>query len=610
MSNARDKANIPALNFSSTGIDDNATSTAITIDSSENVGIGTTSPSRLLHLNTTGSGTNTYLQLTSDATGTGTLDGFQIIVAGSDGATILSQRENSSLQFTTNNTERMRITSAGNVGIGTSSPDGKLQLVPTAVDTPIFSIRRQDHGSTNLFEFFQDSNMVGGTGGAHLTTNNRPFAISTDSSSTLGTGLFIDIYGKVGIGTSSPSAKLHVDTSNSGVALHSEADDFFVESNSHTGMTIGSGSSHRSSIYFANSTDNDIARIVVSHSDGTMRFHNNASERMRIDALGNVGIGTSSPSTKLDVNDATTNSHTTNIKIVNSAGWSNSQGYLKSLAWADPNTVASIGSEFDGSKVNMHFHSFYNGAYKTETTKLMTILGDGKVGIGTSSPTTELRVIGQISAQSTTNGNGFSQNCIGVPANYYFDVRDDNTGIFRIISNKRIQTNGGTNMLGHLNLIGERGQNYKALAFEHSGGGGEVGNITTASSSTAYNTSSDYRLKENVSYDFDATTRLKQLKPARFNFIADADKTVDGFLAHEVSSIVPEAISGTKDAVQVWEEGDELPEGVSVGDNKLDENGNTIPQYQGIDQSKLVPLLVKTIQELEARITTLEANNP
>jgi hypothetical protein len=77
---------------------------------------------------------------------------------------------------------------------------------------------------------------------------------------------------------------------------------------------------------------------------------------------------------------------------------------------------------------------------------------------------------------------------------------------------------------------------------------------------------------------------LKQLKPARFNFKIDADKTVDGFLAHEVSSIVPEAISGTKDEV--------------------DADGN--PIYQGIDQSKIVPLLMKTIQELEARITTLE----
>jgi len=114
---------------------------------------------------------------------------------------------------------------------------------------------------------------------------------------------------------------------------------------------------------------------------------------------------------------------------------------------------------------------------------------------------------------------------------------------------------------------------------------GQIGRIKTSGSSTLYETSSDYRLKENVDYTWDATARLKQLKPARFNFIADDTTTVDGFLAHEVSSVVPEAISGEKDAVDV--------------------DGN--PDYQGIDQSKLVPLLVKTIQELEARITALEA---
>jgi len=113
---------------------------------------------------------------------------------------------------------------------------------------------------------------------------------------------------------------------------------------------------------------------------------------------------------------------------------------------------------------------------------------------------------------------------------------------------------------------------------------GEVGSIRTNGSGTNFNTSSDYRLKENVVADWDATTRLKQLNPVRFNFISDADTTVDGFLAHEVQTVVPEAISGTKDAV--------------------DDDGN--PIYQGIDQSKLVPLLVKTIQELEARIAALE----
>ena len=120
-------------------------------------------------------------------------------------------------------------------------------------------------------------------------------------------------------------------------------------------------------------------------------------------------------------------------------------------------------------------------------------------------------------------------------------------------------------------------------AFSNSNG--HVGSISTNGSATSFNTSSDYRLKENVVDMENATDRVKQLKPKRFNFIADDSITVDGFLAHEVQDIVPEAISGEKDAV--------------------DDDGNAV--YQGIDQSKLVPLLVKTIQELEARITALEA---
>jgi hypothetical protein len=132
-----------------------------------------------------------------------------------------------------------------------------------------------------------------------------------------------------------------------------------------------------------------------------------------------------------------------------------------------------------------------------------------------------------------------------------------------------------------------------------------VGTISISGSSTSYNTSSDYRLKENVVTDWDATTRLKQLKPSRFNFIAHADTTVDGFLAHEVQEIVPEAISGTKDAMTaevLYVDGDDIPDGKVVGDVKTASQINP----QGIDQSKLVPLLVKTIQELEARITALE----
>jgi hypothetical protein len=121
---------------------------------------------------------------------------------------------------------------------------------------------------------------------------------------------------------------------------------------------------------------------------------------------------------------------------------------------------------------------------------------------------------------------------------------------------------------------------------------GEVGRITTASSSTSYLTSSDYRLKENNVLINDGITRVKLLKPYRFNFITDADNTVDGFFAHEVQSVVPEAIAGTH--------------------NEVDDEGN--PVYQGIDQAKLVPLLTAALQEaitkiedLETRISTLES---
>lgn len=110
-----------------------------------------------------------------------------------------------------------------------------------------------------------------------------------------------------------------------------------------------------------------------------------------------------------------------------------------------------------------------------------------------------------------------------------------------------------------------------------------VGNISVTASSTAYNTSSDYRLKENVVALTGAKARLNDLDVKRFNFIVNPSVTVDGFLAHEVATVVPEAINGTKDEV--------------------DDDGN--PVYQGIDQSKLVPLLTAALQEAFAEIAAL-----
>jgi len=129
--------------------------------------------------------------------------------------------------------------------------------------------------------------------------------------------------------------------------------------------------------------------------------------------------------------------------------------------------------------------------------------------------------------------------------------------------------------------------------YTKSGSGiSHIGSISHTGSTMSYGSASDYRLKENVVSLDSALSRVNQLQPKRFNFIADGDDTtVDGFIAHEVATVVPEAITGEKDAV--------------------DDEGN--PEYQTIDQSKLVPLLTKAIQEqqtliesLTARIETLE----
>jgi len=192
----------------------------------------------------------------------------------------------------------------------------------------------------------------------------------------------------------------------------------------------------------------------------------------------------------------------------------------------------------------------------------------------------------RITSAGTLSFHGITGRATGLTGHVSISEQSNNRSYFESATT----TTGSTSLFGFMNP------------------NGIVGQIFVGGSATTYTTSSDYRLKENVVTDWDATTRLKQLKPSRFNFIGESDRTVDGFLAHEVQDIVPEAITGVKDEMQ--EEEYEVTPAV------LDEDGNVVteavmgtrevPKYQGIDQSKLVPLLVKTIQELEARITTLE----
>ena len=138
-----------------------------------------------------------------------------------------------------------------------------------------------------------------------------------------------------------------------------------------------------------------------------------------------------------------------------------------------------------------------------------------------------------------------------------------------------------TSTLLYLEDLGGDAGVHGQVSFRNSNG--QVGSVSTSGSTTSYNTTSDYRLKENIIDLTGAMNRVKELKPKRFNFKADATETFDGFLAHEAAEVVPISVTGTKD----------------------DMDGSD-PVYQGMDSSKLVPLLTAAIKELEARVTALE----
>ena len=142
----------------------------------------------------------------------------------------------------------------------------------------------------------------------------------------------------------------------------------------------------------------------------------------------------------------------------------------------------------------------------------------------------------------------------------------------------------------YLNRWFDSSQDTRYIQFSH-GSGASIGSINrSGSSAVVYNTSSDYRLKENVATLSDGIDRVKQLQPIRFSWIVDAEDSanVDGFLAHQAQTVVPEAVTGEKDATKTVE-------------------GEVVPDYQGIDHSKLVPLLTAALQEAITKIEDLEA---
>jgi hypothetical protein len=167
---------------------------------------------------------------------------------------------------------------------------------------------------------------------------------------------------------------------------------------------------------------------------------------------------------------------------------------------------------------------------------------------------------------------------------------------------------------GSVCLINNQGNStFNAFIFEN--GGSAKGSIVVTTSATSYNTSSDYRLKTDAQPMTGASARVQALKPVNFEWISSGER-VDGFLAHEAQEIVPEAVTGTKDAMR--DEEYEVTAAVLDADGMVVTEAvmgtRSVPDYQGIDQSKLVPLLTAALQEalnkiasMETRLAALEA---
>jgi len=364
---------------------------------------------------------------------------------------------------------------------------------------------------------------------------------------------------------------------------------------------------------------------------GNFSFRNGsggANTLMYIAGSGNVGIGTASPASRFQIEGTGTGAWLTINRTdsgTNIVDFTQSGGRL--------GYVGYVGSDLILNNVTAS-----NTILHTSGLERMRITSSGNVGIGTGSTSIPVRLSGRIFAINDTSIN--NQPSIellrnGVSSGEIF-VNSDNMVIgsfesniplcFRTQNVERMRiTSGGFVLVNRTSTLnngwfevngdGSRSgvacnqvSTASSAQIYFSNPNGIVGSIFSSGSATSYNTSSDYRLKENIKPVENALSILNQLKPCSFNFIADADEEVMGFIAHEVQEVIPQAVTGEKDGFRIEE--------VEVSPAELDEEGNVIteavieekeiPVYQGIDHSKLVPLLVAAIQELKTEIDSLK----
>ena len=379
--------------------------------------------------------------------------------------------------------------------------------------------------------------------------------------------------GNVGIGTTSPASLLHLASTGPAV-LTIEADT-------------------------DNATETDNARIVLSQDGGAvvgrMGFANNTNSLEVINQYAeNLYLGTGN-STDFTINSSG------HCVVQRRLYVGNSSSYF--FTDAGSRTCYTGGDFYIQSGVNV-FYNYATHQYLGSTSGDNVYLRGNPISGNDWLLEGDGNLRGNISDGS--HGSGTGTGYFPGYHNHTYGYEFETTGTGTTLHLGRQSGTGGQ----VLNVGADANATLVSFRNTNSASTGvatRVGTINIGTSSTAYNTSSDYRLKENGVGITDGITRIKQLSPIRFNFIAEPDKTVDGFLAHEVSDVIPEAISGEKDAMED-EEYEISPatynqDGELVGERVM--GTRSVPNYQGIDQAKIVPLLTAALKEA---ITKIEEN--
>jgi len=462
------------------------------------------------------------------------------------------------------------------LSIGISTSTHKLHVNGTMLATQIFISDTQN----SLFDVGSELHIYADTGS---TINLGGGIGSRQNDVSVGNG---DLYvsDKIGVGVTSPETALHVVQQNVGVkgvytTCLIEAEDSALDINSNNAglwgsainLVEGNGSSNTNTWSIARRTSTSDNSLKFNF--GTVNSHLN-SNKITFTSDARVGIGVGSPTAALEVEGVIVSnggSYPSAASTLSDVGYvikqsdklystvpHNGATYLRNLIGMDSSKNINIGEGGTGIVGDIFFLPGSNGnvIFKTQSdAETMRVNSSGNVGIGTTSPATKL----DVSGGAIRSGSGPTK---GFEINTGYGIH----GIKSYYAVLYTTTN--------LNVGGANGIAYKPIA------------------ASAFNVNSDYRLKTNIAPLQDGIEKVKQLKVHRFNWKDRLDENkVDGFLAHEITSVVPEAVTGDKDAVR--EDGTE--------------------EYQQIDQSKLVPLLTAALKEtidklekLEARIQTLE----